>query len=179
MRRPLANALDIELAGGLTEQVTPQAGSARLLERRRSGTGRRSSRRRDCGKGAASRPRGPGWPGCGRQSTAASGRAARRQRSPHGHSSHAALPSLLHARRIYGFGAAPGCCRNLSRCVLSVHSCGGGRRETRRRTTQPHSERLARQQPGDEVGAYRKIRRMAPRPARSWRTEQTSAETPW
>ena len=38
MRRPLANALDIDLAGGLTEQVTPHAGSALLIELlRRSG----------------------------------------------------------------------------------------------------------------------------------------------
>jgi hypothetical protein len=38
MRRPLANALDIDLAGGLTEQVTPHAGSALLIElMRRSG----------------------------------------------------------------------------------------------------------------------------------------------
>jgi Transposase DDE domain group 1 len=38
MRRPLANALDIELAGGLTDQVTPHAGSALLIEvTRRSG----------------------------------------------------------------------------------------------------------------------------------------------
>jgi hypothetical protein len=38
MRRPLANALDIELAGGLTDQVTPHAGSALLIEVvRRSG----------------------------------------------------------------------------------------------------------------------------------------------
>ena len=38
MRRPLANALDIDLAGGLTDQVTPHAGSALLIEVvRRSG----------------------------------------------------------------------------------------------------------------------------------------------
>ena len=38
MRRPLANALDIDLVGGLTDQVTPQAGSALLIEvLRRSG----------------------------------------------------------------------------------------------------------------------------------------------
>lgn len=38
MRRPLANGLDIDLAGGLTEQVTPHAGSALLIElMRRSG----------------------------------------------------------------------------------------------------------------------------------------------
>src|SRR5918992_619863 len=38
MRRPLANALDIDLAGGLTNQVTPHAGSALLIElMRRSG----------------------------------------------------------------------------------------------------------------------------------------------
>ena len=38
MRRPLANALDIDLAGGLTEQVTPHAGVALLIETmRRSG----------------------------------------------------------------------------------------------------------------------------------------------
>jgi Transposase DDE domain group 1 len=38
MRRPLANALDIDLAGGLTEQVPPHAGSALLIELlRRSG----------------------------------------------------------------------------------------------------------------------------------------------
>jgi hypothetical protein len=38
MRRPLANALDLDLAGGLTDQVTPQAGSALLIEvMRRSG----------------------------------------------------------------------------------------------------------------------------------------------
>ncbi|MCC7105373.1 MAG: transposase [Chloroflexi bacterium] len=39
MRRPLANALDIDPRGGLTDQVTPHAGSALLLELiRRSGT---------------------------------------------------------------------------------------------------------------------------------------------
>ena len=39
MRRPLANALDIDFRGGLTDQVTPHAGSALLLELiRRSGT---------------------------------------------------------------------------------------------------------------------------------------------
>lgn len=39
MRRPLANALDIDLRGGLTEQVTPHAGAALLLDLiRRSGT---------------------------------------------------------------------------------------------------------------------------------------------
>jgi len=32
MRRPLANALDIDLAGGLTGQVTPPGGSALLIE---------------------------------------------------------------------------------------------------------------------------------------------------
>ena len=32
MRRPLANALDIDLAGGLTDPVTPHAGSALLIE---------------------------------------------------------------------------------------------------------------------------------------------------
>jgi hypothetical protein len=38
MRRPLANALDIDLAGGLTDQVTPHAGSALIIEvLRRSG----------------------------------------------------------------------------------------------------------------------------------------------
>jgi hypothetical protein len=38
MRRPVANALDIDLAGGLTDQVTPHAGSALLIElMRRSG----------------------------------------------------------------------------------------------------------------------------------------------
>lgn len=38
MRRPLANALDINLRGGLTDQVTPHAGSALLIELgRRSG----------------------------------------------------------------------------------------------------------------------------------------------
>jgi len=38
MRRPLANALDIDLAGGLTDQVTPHAGSALLIDLgRRSG----------------------------------------------------------------------------------------------------------------------------------------------
>jgi len=38
MGRPLANALDIDLRGGLTEQVTPHAGSALLIELgRRSG----------------------------------------------------------------------------------------------------------------------------------------------
>jgi hypothetical protein len=38
MRRPLANALDIDLRGGLTDQVTPHAGSALLIELgRRSG----------------------------------------------------------------------------------------------------------------------------------------------
>ena len=39
MRRPLANALDIDLRGGLTDQVTPHAGAALLLDLiRRSGT---------------------------------------------------------------------------------------------------------------------------------------------
>jgi Transposase DDE domain group 1 len=39
MRRPLANALDIDLRGGLTDAVTPHAGSALLIELgRRSGT---------------------------------------------------------------------------------------------------------------------------------------------
>src|SRR3990172_8946018 len=38
MRKPLANALDIDLQGGLTEQVTPHAGVALLIELgRRSG----------------------------------------------------------------------------------------------------------------------------------------------
>ena len=38
MWRPLANALDIDLAGGLTDQVTPHAGVALLIEvMRRSG----------------------------------------------------------------------------------------------------------------------------------------------
>ena len=37
MRTPLANALDIDLRGGLTDKVTPHAGVALLLE-----TGRRS-----------------------------------------------------------------------------------------------------------------------------------------
>lgn len=38
MRRPLPNALDIDLAGGLTEEVTPHAGVALLIELgRRSG----------------------------------------------------------------------------------------------------------------------------------------------
>lgn len=38
MRKPLANALDIDLAGGLTEEVTPHAGVALLVELgRRSG----------------------------------------------------------------------------------------------------------------------------------------------
>jgi hypothetical protein len=38
MRRPLANALDIDLRGGLTDQVTPHAGSALLIDLgRRSG----------------------------------------------------------------------------------------------------------------------------------------------
>ena len=38
MRRRLANALDIDLRGGLTDQVTPHAGSALLIElMRRSG----------------------------------------------------------------------------------------------------------------------------------------------
>ena len=38
MRKPLANALDIDLQGGLTEQVTPHAGVALLIElERRSG----------------------------------------------------------------------------------------------------------------------------------------------
>src|SRR3990172_1804046 len=38
MRKPLPNALDIDLQGGLTEQVTPHAGVALLIERgRRSG----------------------------------------------------------------------------------------------------------------------------------------------
>ena len=39
VRRPLANALDLDVRGGLTDQVTPHAGSAFLLERsRQSGT---------------------------------------------------------------------------------------------------------------------------------------------
>src|SRR6266545_2332941 len=39
MRRPLANALDIDLRGGLTDAVTPHAGSALLIDLgRRSGT---------------------------------------------------------------------------------------------------------------------------------------------
>lgn len=38
MRRPLANGLDIDLVGGLTDQVTPHAGAALLIEvMRRSG----------------------------------------------------------------------------------------------------------------------------------------------
>src|SRR5438067_9856739 len=38
MRRPLANALDIDLRGGLTDRVTPHAGSALLIDLiRRSG----------------------------------------------------------------------------------------------------------------------------------------------
>lgn len=38
MRRPMANALDIDLRGGLTEEVTPHAGSALFIELgRRSG----------------------------------------------------------------------------------------------------------------------------------------------
>src|SRR5437763_4820127 len=37
-RRPLANALDLDLRGGLTDQVTPHAGAALLIELgRRSG----------------------------------------------------------------------------------------------------------------------------------------------
>src|SRR5436309_14072395 len=37
-RRPLANALDIDFRGGLTDRVTPHAGSALLIELgRRSG----------------------------------------------------------------------------------------------------------------------------------------------
>ena len=32
MRRPLPNALDIDFAGGLTEEVTPHAGVALLVE---------------------------------------------------------------------------------------------------------------------------------------------------
>ena len=32
MRRPLANALDIDLRGGLTDEVTPHAGAALLIE---------------------------------------------------------------------------------------------------------------------------------------------------
>src|ERR671937_2113976 len=32
MRRPLANALDIDLRGGLTDQVTPHAGPALLID---------------------------------------------------------------------------------------------------------------------------------------------------
>src|SRR5207244_12908081 len=41
MRRPLANALDIDLRGGLTDQVTPHAGSSLLIElvRRSGGSG--------------------------------------------------------------------------------------------------------------------------------------------
>lgn len=39
MRRPLANAPDIDLRGGLTDAVTPHAGAALLIELgRRSGT---------------------------------------------------------------------------------------------------------------------------------------------
>jgi hypothetical protein len=39
MRRPLANALDLDLRGGLTDAVTPHAGAALLIELgRRSGT---------------------------------------------------------------------------------------------------------------------------------------------
>ena len=39
MRKPLPNALDIDLRGGLTEEVTPHAGSALLIELgRRSGS---------------------------------------------------------------------------------------------------------------------------------------------
>src|SRR5207302_4126553 len=38
MRKPLANALDLDLRGGLTDKVTPQAGVAVLIELgRRSG----------------------------------------------------------------------------------------------------------------------------------------------
>jgi len=38
MRKPLANALDIDLRGGLTDKVTPHAGVALLIETaRRSG----------------------------------------------------------------------------------------------------------------------------------------------
>jgi hypothetical protein len=38
MRRPLANALDIDLQGGLTDAVTPHAGAALLIDLgRRSG----------------------------------------------------------------------------------------------------------------------------------------------
>lgn len=38
MRKPLPNALDIDLAAGLTEEVTPHAGVALLIELgRRSG----------------------------------------------------------------------------------------------------------------------------------------------
>ena len=36
MRRPLPNALDIDVRGGLTEAVTPHAGSARLIELRKA-----------------------------------------------------------------------------------------------------------------------------------------------
>ena len=150
MRRPLANALDIDLAGGLTDQVTPHAGSALLIEvMRRSGViaaaerhlpAKRSTkglrqgelveafmRAERAGRGvpgrlrpaaagsraggaagvrpagridgagngwissmirsrwpvgrsraASSRPRAPGWPGCGRWSSTACGPTARR-----------------------------------------------------------------------------------------------------
>ena len=59
MRRPLANALDIELAGGLTEQVTPQAGSARLIERwRRRGVIAAAERHRPAKQSTKGRRRG-------------------------------------------------------------------------------------------------------------------------
>lgn len=32
MRKPMANALDIDLRGGLTDQVTPHAGAALLID---------------------------------------------------------------------------------------------------------------------------------------------------
>jgi hypothetical protein len=48
MRRPLANALDLDLRGGLTDAVTPHAGSALLIE-----VGRRSG---VLGRGSSSKP---------------------------------------------------------------------------------------------------------------------------
>ena len=147
MRRPLANALDIDLAGGLMDQATPHAGPALLIEvLRRSGViaaaerhlpakkstkglpqgelveafmvlsalggeclddfdtcggiavwpggwGTTCRRRRPRGndwtsstilrwwpngrsRAASSRPRAPGWPGCGRWSSTACGPSA-------------------------------------------------------------------------------------------------------
>ncbi len=53
MRKPLPNALDIDLRGGLTEEVTPHAGSALLIELgRRSGVMAEAERRLPAKKSA-------------------------------------------------------------------------------------------------------------------------------